>query len=202
MKRENSRFSTDELNQVISNWEKAVALFNGKIYLRKKYLDKRGLQSQIISPEDKTNCGYVLYWLDISIIYKGLTISIQTKETKPPVFECILPSNNFTFSVGNEDYIDKFLKIFGSSEIQIGDYEFDNKFLINANDKRKINDFLDQKMKDWLMGMKIGRFCYNTPYSKNKLSLIFNFNEYSCNDIINNINMFIYCIDKLKANAS
>jgi len=42
MKRDSSRFSTDELNTVINNWELIAEEYNGSLKIQKTTVDKRG----------------------------------------------------------------------------------------------------------------------------------------------------------------
>lgn len=198
MKRDNSRFTIDELNKVISNWKLISNEFNGTIVIIKTTIDHRPLTHQAINSENIDHIESFIYRLEIKIPFKGKFIIITTSETKTPTFEFEIYNPNFSFTISNEDYFERFLKLFGSNELQIGDFEFDKKYLLDTNDKSKLKNFLDFKVRNWLKEQAICYFDLNTPKSKNKLSIYFTINEFSVKNIREQIEMIKYCINKMK----
>jgi len=197
MKRESSRFTIDELNQVILNWELISKEFNGKLKITKTTVDNRPLAYQAINSENIDRIESVLYRLEIDIPFKGKFLRITTSETKTPTFEYVIHNSDFSFTISNEDYFERFLKLFGSNELQVGDFDFDKKYLLDTNNKSKLQSFLDIKIRDWLKEQSICFFDLNTPKSKNKLSLYFTINEFSLRKIRKQIEMFKYCIERI-----
>jgi hypothetical protein len=60
--------------------------------------------------------------------------------------------DNFVFAIHTEKWLDHFGKLFGMQDYQIGDDEFDHKFIVQGNDKAKVLDlFSDQALRDLIM---------------------------------------------------
>lgn len=197
MKRDSSRFSTDELNKVINNWELIAKEYNGCLKIKKTTIDKRPLAYQAINKNNIDHLEFVLYHLDISISFNGGQILIRTSETKPPMFEYLVKNNKYTFSIRNEDLFDKFTKLFGMNELQIGDVAFDKKYFLETNDNKYLQTFLDNKIRNWLKENQIAYFDLNSQKAKNKLSLYFVFDELNIETIKHQIEIFKYCIEKI-----
>ena len=197
MKRDQSRFTIDELNLVITNWESISKEFLGKFKIAKNTIDMRPIVYQAINKENIDRLETVLFNMEIKIPFKGKTIIIKTSETKTTIFEVYYSKPKFSFTVSNEDYFEKILKLFGSNEFQVDDYNFDKKYLLDTNDQVKFKKFLDYKIRNWLMDLKICYFDLDTPKAKNKMSIYCIINELSINKIREQIEMIKYCIEKL-----
>ena len=198
MKREGSRFSLDELNLVISNWEKIADESGGKFKLIATKNDNRNLFYQAINPNNIDHIETVSYSVEVRIPFLGKNILITTSEYVTTKFSFETPKNDFSFSIINEDYIDKIGKLFGSRETQIEQPNFDKKFLLNTNESNKLKDFLDFKIRTWLENLSIAYFDLNTTKSRDSMTLFFVFDEFSIEKIREQIEMFKYCITRLK----
>jgi hypothetical protein len=198
MKREGSRFSLDELNLVISNWEKIADESGGKFKLIATKNDNRNLFYQVINPNNIDHIETVSYSVEVRIPFLGKNILITTSEYVTTKFSFETPKNDFSFSIINEDYIDKIGKLFGSKETQIEQPDFDKKFLLNTNESNKLKDFLDFKIRTWLENLSIAYFDLNTIKSRDSMTLFFVFDEFSIEKIRKQIEMFKYCITRLK----
>jgi hypothetical protein len=199
MKRGHSRFTTEELNKAIENWEFISNEFNGEFELNKTSIDLRPIGVKAINPKkNKDLLMDVVYTINVKIPFKGRKIFIISKETKPPLIKYSIHNSDFSFSISNEDYFEKLFKLFGSRELQTGDKEFDKKYFLDTNDKQKLNYFLDNEVRNWLIGQKISYLDLNTPKSKNELSLYYIFNELQKENIRKQIKSFQYCLDRIK----
>lgn len=198
MKREDSRFTTKELNIVADNWEKVANEFNGNILLKKVLIDNRSLLVQTTKLNGILDCVNILCKFEIRIPFDKSEILVKTSETMPPTFEYVCPRSAFSFSISNEDIIEKFIKLFGHKELQVDVPAFDKKFLLETNHDRKFKQFLDDKVRSWLEGVSLSYFDLNTPKSQGKLSIFLNFDEFSLEIIKEQVMMFQYCIKKLK----
>ena len=198
MKREGSRFSLEELNLVISNWEKIAYEFGGKFKLLATKNDNRNLVYQAINPNNIDHIETVSYSIEVKIPFQGKNILITTSEYVTTKFSFETPKNDFSFSISNEDYIDKIGKFFGSKETQIEQPDFDKKYLLDTNESNKLKDFLDFKIRTWLENLSIAYFDLNTIKSRDSLTLFFVFDEFSIEKIREQIEMFKYCITRLK----
>jgi len=198
MKREGSRFSLDELNLVISNWEKIADESGGKFKLIATKNDNRNLFYQAINPNNIDHIETVSYSVEVRIPFLGKNILITTSEYVTTKFSFETPKNDFSFSIINEDYIDKIGKLFGSRETQIEQPNFDKKFLLNTNESNKLKDFLDFKIRTWLENLSIAYFDLNTTKSRDSMTLFFVFDEFSIEKIREQTEMFKYCITRLK----
>lgn len=198
MKREGSRFSIDELNLVISNWETIADEFGGKFKLIATKNDNRNLFYQAINPNNIDHIETVSYSVEVRLPFLGKNILITTSEYVTTKFSFETQKNDFSFSIINEDYIDKIGKLFGSRETQIEQPNFDKKFLLNTNESNKLKDFLDFKIRTWLENLSIAYFDLNTIKSRESMTLFFVFDEFSIEKIREQIEMFKYCITRLK----
>lgn len=197
MKRELSRFSTDELNEVINNWELIAKEYNGCLKIKKNTVDKRPLIIHAINKINKDHLEFDLYNLDVGIPFKGGQILIKTSEARPTLFEYLIKNNKYSFSIRNEELSDKFTKLFGMDELQVGDIAFDKKYFLETNDNKYLQTFLDSKIRNWLNENLIAYFDLNSQKAKNKLSLYFYFNELKNESIKHQIEIFKYCIEKV-----
>lgn len=192
-----SRFSTDELNKVINNWELVATEHNGSLKIKKTIVDLRPLVIQAVNKENINHIETLIYHLDIIIPFKGNQIRISSSETRPPVIEYLLKSNTYSFSIKNEDFLDKFSKLFGLKELEVEDSDFDKKYLLETNDEIFLRKFLDFKIREWLKENKIAYFDLNTETAKNKLGIYYFFDELDVETIKHQIEMFKYCIDRI-----
>ena len=81
------------------------------------------------------NPGNVLSTLKIAIPYKKWEIILTESDTRPLKFQVAFePLHNYELIIGIEDVFDKILKKLGKAEIEVGDENFDNKYLIHSND--------------------------------------------------------------------
>ncbi|HLO90969.1 MAG TPA: hypothetical protein VK172_07360 [Lentimicrobium sp.] len=192
------RFSTDELNQVIENWEYIANKNNTRLITSHSIIDLRSPVSQVIN---RKNIDHVfecdIYHLELNIPYKGRSIKITTSETMTPKFEYPIKNPDFSFSIYQEDFTDRIIKMFGHDELQTEDHEFDKRFLLWTDNKPGLTKFLDFKVREWLKSRSICYFELNTEKSKNKLSIFYVFNEFSTSAIQEEIDMFKYCINKI-----
>jgi len=122
---------------------------------------------------------------------------IQSSETKPPLFEYSVKNSKYTFSIRDEDLFDKFAKLFGTAELQVGDTEFDNKYFLETNDNKFLEFFLDYKIRNWLIENQIAYFDLNSQKAKNKISAFLFFDELNTESIKHQVEIFKYCIERL-----
>ena len=124
------------------------------------YLDvfpKRDLWRQIskeFNGEFKVshNSGNEIEILRLNIPYKNHEIVMTESDTRPLRFE--IEFNNkvdYKLTVGWEDSIEKLLKKIGKREIEIGNKEFDNHYLIRSQDKDKTTKLFSQEIVDYLL---------------------------------------------------
>jgi hypothetical protein len=201
MKREGSRFTHEELNLVITNWEKIASDFQGAFNLYETRTDDRALFYRVINRNNIDHIETVLYKLEINIPYLGKTIRIISCEYKPPIFEFEIQKSNFSFSITNEDILDKInKKVFRLKEIETGYADFDKKHLLFSSNREKLCSILDPGVREWLGKIKIAYLDFNTSKAKNLLRIYFTFNEFKIDVIKEQIEMFKYCIDRINQN--
>lgn len=193
-----SRFTIDELNQVISNWESIVKEYAGKFKLRKQTYTDRGIILQQLNIRSKDVNAQSTYFIESKLPYRGKLINVKTSEVKAPIFQyTIIPNINFSFSIRDEDYMDKISKWFGAKELQIGDRNFDRNNFLETNRPDLLQEFLDNDIRKWLGKLRFAYFDYNTIKSEKQLSIYLIINELDKHEIKKHISMFEYCIDKL-----
>ncbi|MDE5422487.1 hypothetical protein L3073_09745 [Ancylomarina sp. DW003] len=198
MKREGSRFTIDEVNKVVANWEQIAKEKGGEFELRKRTYSDRDVLEQITNYKRKDVVYNCLLFFDIYIPHKQNRIKIASSEVKMPILSCKFNSfKQFNFSIRNEDFIDKVSKCFGQDEVQVNNRKFDSKFFIETNEPKLLKAFLNLKITDWLEKTKIAYFDYNSQKSKNTLSIYCSINEMDKRKIKQTIDMFKYCLTRL-----
>ena len=139
------------------------------------YLDvfpKRDLWRQIskeFNGEFKVshNSGNEIEILRLNIPYKNHEIVMTESDTRPLRFE--IEFNNkvdYKLTVGWEDSIEKLLKKIGKREIEIGNKEFDNHYLIRSQDKDKTTKLFSQEIVDYLLKYNVYSIIYSTNSRK------------------------------------
>jgi hypothetical protein len=109
--------------------------------------------------------------LILQIPYKQYLIQFRESDTQPLKISCELEANQkFEFYISYEDTIEKLLKLFGQQDIQVGDEEFDKKYLIQGKDAGIIKDlFTKNEIKSILLSNNV--FSYNCIYDKKKKTI-------------------------------
>lgn len=80
-------------------------------------------------------------------------------------------NRKFEFSISYEDTIEKLLKLFGQQDIQIGDEEFDKRYLIQGKDTSVVTDLLSKsEIKTILLSNNV--FSYSSSYSVSDNTLL------------------------------
>ena len=113
------------------------------------------------------NSGCELEILRIYMEYKGVKIVISESDTRPLKFEMeFLSAKNFELSIGWEDSIDRIIKTLGKREVEIGNLEFDNHYLINTNDGKITKSFLTREITNLLLKHNVCSLSYLTDKKK------------------------------------
>ena len=87
------------------------------------------------------------------------TVKFEESDTHLLRIKCDIGCKDFMFYISFEDLIEKIIKTFNNNEIEIGDKEFDDKYLITTNDERKMVKILsDRKLKDLLIKNDVSNF--------------------------------------------
>ena len=77
--------------------------------------------------------------------YNSIKIMMVETDIKPLKFEIELNLKQpFEFNISWEDNVDKLLKFLGKNEVEIGNKEFDSKYLIKATDKTLTQNILNK----------------------------------------------------------
>ncbi|MFA8451931.1 MAG: hypothetical protein ACEPOW_14645 [Bacteroidales bacterium] len=200
MAREGSRFTFAQLKRVLDNWEEIATENGGKMELRKRIFTEKGILEQMVNYKRKYAIHNSLLFFDINIPHERLKIKISSSEVKTPILSFKYNnSKQFYFSIRDEDFMDKISKYFGQNEVEINDKEFDSSFFLETNKPEFLKEFLDIRIIDWLKKIKIAYFDYNSPKSKNALTIYCSINELDKLAIEYTLNMFKYCISKIKS---
>ncbi len=91
----------------------------------------------------------------LNIPHRNQTIQITETDTKPLKSEVILNlKNQFEFNISLEGGMEKILKLLGSQDIEIGNNEFDNKYMIKTSSPSKAVEILTE-LKDLILELNI-----------------------------------------------
>ena len=119
------------------------------------------------------NSGHEIEIHRLFIPYKNWELKISESDTRPLKFEIDFSCRaDFDLIIGWEDSIDKLLKRFGKREIQIGNEEFDNYYLIKSRFPNQTIKFFSQEIIDYLLSLNVYSISYQTNILKNTSNLI------------------------------
>ena len=106
----------------------------------------------------------------LQIHYKNQNIVLTESDSKPLKIEIELRLNSeFEFNISWEDGIDRLLKVLGKQDIEIGNIEFDKKYLIQSNNRSLVLKLFNfEQIPQAILKQNI--YLINLEYSsKNKL---------------------------------
>lgn len=136
-------------------WEKFCKVNNGTIKI------KRTIDNTLSKMEMKIPYG------NYEIIYKKSDIH-------PLKIQCEFNNErDFRFQITEEDFIEKIIKSIHNKEIEIGNKEFDNKYLLVTNDKERLTKILsNRKLRDLIMNNKFTNLQIQKINDRNILFLL------------------------------
>jgi len=93
--------------------------------------------------------------LILEIPYKNQMVVLTESDTRPLKSKIDMNlTDPFEFSISWEGGVEKIMKIFGSQDIQIGNQEFDKKYLIQSNNSQRTTAIL-RDLKDLILKLNI-----------------------------------------------
>lgn len=127
-------------------------------YVWRDFADSKS--GEIVSDQSKTNDPIIS--MHIPVEGTDTTISIapyrlkgKSKEKGTSASIHFSPRANFIFAIRTEKGVDQVGKIMGLQDIQLGDQEFDEKYLVQGNDVGKVvRFFADTHLRDLLLEHK------------------------------------------------
>lgn len=118
------------------------------------------------------DAGNVYTVFKIIVPYKNRRIIMTESDTRPLKFQIgFEPQFNYQLVICLEDFIDKFLKKLGVSEVEIGDSIFDNQYLIHSNDASVTRKLLNEKIRNRIMKYNFYHISYESEHNANKSEL-------------------------------
>ena len=135
IKRDNSRFSNEELIVVYENWQKIALEHNVKLKTIKSVVSTKSILAKAIDYKEKDELYWNLFSFELEIPHKSGVIYIKASESKYPHLSfSFSEKTGFEFCLWEEDFMDKILKRFGMREMQTGFSEFDAKYFIKTSE--------------------------------------------------------------------
>lgn len=168
-----------------------------KIYFWKELADVTGGEFKV-----KHTVSRDLASLILKIPYKQYTIEFTESDTHPLKISCSMGAVQvFEFMISFEDTIDKLLKLLGQQDIEIGDEEFDKKYLITEKKTNFIGQILsDNQIKTILLTNNV--FSFKCKYQKSdktlQLSSLVSRTTNSKSELAELYKLFCLTIDKMR----
>lgn len=137
----------------------------------------------------------------MTIQYKSWQILLSESDTKPLKFEINFQTGlDFTLIIGIEDALEKFLKLFGNKEVQIGFPEFDQQFLIKSNHGELAKKILSNLIAESILLSNLYSFSYTTNLNKmtSNLTAISHRNVKRAEEMRALVHVFFRIIDRLE----
>ncbi len=176
----------------------------GQIY--KNISEKKNIQKEIA---EKLNGRFIikqtvskdLTSFVLEIPYKDQIIILTETDTKPLKSEINLNlKERFELNISWEDGIERIMKFFGSQDIEIGFFEFDEKYLIQSNNSEKTVGILTN-LKDLILKLNIYQISLRQENSQNhKLIITKDRNTIELIEMIDFIELNFKLIDNLAIN--
>jgi len=135
------------------------------------YLDvsrKRALWQEIASAwNGKLTIGHTagneLEILNMVIPYKNREIHLSESDTRPLKFEVSFDCKmDYELTIGQEDAIEKILKKLGKKEVEVGNEQFDNKYLVQSPNPELTRKLLTKDITDLFVKLEIYSSAYVT----------------------------------------
>lgn len=145
---------------------------------------------------------YDLEKLKLDLHYNNSSIRFTESDTHPLKINCELVAKQpCEFSICYEDNIEKLLKFFGQQDIQVGDEEFDNKYLIQEKKTKYLEQILSDSVIRQIM-LRNNVFSFRCTYEKKEnilaLSTLVSRTVSSKEELEELYKMFCHTIDALK----
>jgi hypothetical protein len=137
----------------------------------KGFLDvsrKRGLWQEIADEwNGKLTIGHTagneLEILKLVIPYKNREIHLSESDTRPLKFEISFECKmDYELTIGQEDAIEKILKKLGKKEVEVGNEQFDNKYLVQSPNPELTKQLLTKDITDLFVKLEIYSSAYAT----------------------------------------
>jgi len=110
--------------------------------------------------------------LILQIPYKQYMIEFSESDTHPLKIESTLMANrDFEFIISFEDTLEKLLKLFGQQDIEVGDKDFDRKYLIKEKNTNFIGHILSEEGIKTIL-LKNNVFSFGCNYQKKDNTLL------------------------------
>ncbi len=194
-KREDSRFSNEELIVVSGNWQQIALDYNLKLKTIKNIVSTKSIIAKATDYVEKDEFYWSLYSFELKIPYKSGIIFINASESKFPHLSFSFTSKtSFEFCLWNEDFLDIISKWFGMFEMQTGFNEFDKKYFIKTSDELKMKRILNSKVISFLNASEITLF----KLENSKLEISGFIKELEFSKIKEFIDFSKYIIDKIE----
>lgn len=180
------KYSWSEMKILSENWKKFAKDNNGK--------------SRTIGAESFGNWSDpILRKFELRIPYSYADILFSTSEFKPlKIRYQFLKRTNLEFLIYPEDFTDKIAKFFGAKEIEIGDEQFDERFLIRCNEENFIRKFLNVATKEFLLNNYIANFKLSNVNKVDIIELNIAINELELSEMEKVLNLFKNCINLIE----
>lgn len=121
----------------------------------------------------KFNSGQELEIHNISIPYKKWNIEISVSDTRPLKFQISFSSSqDFELILSWKDFIDRILKKFSKSEIELGWKEFDKHYLIKSNRSDLVKQAISKEIQETLLKHNVYSISYQTDISTGTSELV------------------------------
>jgi hypothetical protein len=121
----------------------------------------------------KYNSGHEFEIHNISIPHKKWAIRISVSETRPLKFQISFSSSqDFELILSWEDFIERIIKKFSKSKIELGWKEFDKHYLIKSNRSDLVKRTITKEIQKTLLRHNVYSISYQTNHKTGKAELI------------------------------
>lgn len=147
-------------------------------YVWRDFADSKG--GQVVEDQTKTNSPIVSMHIpvegtDTAVNFAPFRLKGDKKGDKGTSASIhFSPRENFVFSIRSEKGMDQLGKMMGLQDIQMGDQEFDERFLIQGSDPGKVvHIFAEMDLRDLLMGQNTAelRLVHETDHLPTELKV-------------------------------
>ncbi|MCK4663115.1 MAG: hypothetical protein KAT68_09640 [Bacteroidales bacterium] len=137
--------------------------------------------------------------MEMIIPYENYKIVYKESDIHPLKINCVINNKrDFFFQISVEDFIERIMKSINNVEMEIGEKEFDNNYLIVTNDRVRLTRILSNKeLRDLLLNNEFTNFQLKKEEENYNLLLLGGFQIDSKNILNDILRIFKIMIDSL-----
>ncbi len=157
------RLTNEKMKLIVKNWQLISDKYNGN------FRNILSTSPAIINPIETE-----IRRFEMTIPYGDAVMIFRTSENHHFKVEIKFQNKlDFEVQIYPEDFVEKISKLFGMKEIEIGNSEFDGKYIIKSNKPEIVLELLDSTIQKYMIRFKLYSFQLSSDDSSTLIILPF-----------------------------